>query len=235
MTRHESRFGITSFIYRARRPFHPGRLGDLFLEPFFCEMEKVDTEDVDEDEDGKVEKEEMSEAEAKKDEEEKVIRLQKLQKEAATKQKKRTVAMGEVLRSKGFLWIATSQDVIGGWQQAGNVIRLEAESPWMCNMREMWEGTPSEELVLKDMRQPNGEEYKYADRRQEIVFIGQKMKHEVIQKVLDMCLLTDDEMALGPEMWKETMADDDNIQLNLDYGEEEEEEEEEENENKGEN
>ena len=35
MTRHETRFGITSFIYRARRPFHPGRLQDCFLSPYF--------------------------------------------------------------------------------------------------------------------------------------------------------------------------------------------------------
>ena len=223
MTRHESRFGITSFIYRARRPFHPGRLADLFLKPFFCKMEKLD----DDKEDEKVKKREGKR--------EKIIRLQKIQKEASSKQNKRTGAMGEVLRSKGFLWIATSQGVIGGWQQAGNVIRLEAESRWMCDMREMWEGTPSEELVMKDMKQPNGEEYKYADRRQELVFIGQKMKHEVVQKVLDMCLLTDEEMALGPEGWAETMADDDNIKLNMDYGEDEEEEEGEENETKGEN
>ena len=31
LTRHETRFGITSFVYRSRRPFHPGRLYDEFL------------------------------------------------------------------------------------------------------------------------------------------------------------------------------------------------------------
>ena len=34
-TRHESRFGISSFVYRSRRPFHPDRLYDDFLEPYF--------------------------------------------------------------------------------------------------------------------------------------------------------------------------------------------------------
>ena len=29
------------------------------------------------------------------------------------------------------------------------VIRLEAESPWMCEIREMWEDTPSAELVFQ--------------------------------------------------------------------------------------
>ena len=44
-TRHEARFGITSFIYRARRPFHPGRLRDIFLEPYFVSVEHEEDEE----------------------------------------------------------------------------------------------------------------------------------------------------------------------------------------------
>ena len=216
-TRHEARFGITSFIYRARRPFHPGRFGDLLLEPYFSKMQIED-----EDEEDKV------------TEEERLLWLQKLQDEAALKQVKRTDTMGQLLRSKGFVWIATSHNIIGGWQQAGNVIRLEAESPWMCEIREMWEDTPSAELVYLDMKQANGEEWKYADRRQELVFIGQGLKHETIQKILDKCLLTDEEMEMGPEKWGEAFADVDKIQLTLEDGGDEEEGEEEEEEDDGE-
>ena len=41
------------------------------------------------------------------------------------------------------------------------------------------------------------------------------MKRDVIQSLLDDCLLTDEEMTLGPEMWKETMEEFDNINLEL--------------------
>ena len=139
--------------------------------------------------------------------------------------------MGQLLRSKGFLWIVTSHDIIGGWQQAGNIIHMEAEQPWMCMSREMWEDTESAELIYKDIKQKNGEEWKYADRRQELVFIGQGLKHEAIQKLLDKCLLDDKEMEMGPEKWEEEFADVDKLQLSLgdddEEGEEEEEEEEE--------
>ena len=216
ITRHEARFGITSFIYRARRPFHPGRLRDLFLEPYFASVEHEEDE----------EEEKMSESE-------KLAKLKEDQKEADEKKVVRGATMGELLRSKGFIWIATTHDVIGHWQQAGSVIYLGAETYWMCQLREEWKDSPSAELILKDMQQPNGEEWKYADRRQELVFIGQGLKHEVIQKLLDQSLLNDEEMALGPEKWEETMADDDTIQLAIpgeDDDEEEGEEEEEEDE-----
>merc|ERR1712004_926846 len=109
-------------------------------------------------------------------------------------------------------------DVIGAWQQAGNVLRIGAEDPWM--------GPPSEELVMQDIRKPDGGEYEHKDRRQEIVFIGHGMKGESIQQLLDDCLLTDEEMALGPEGWKETMEHLDKIKLNLDFEEDDDEEDE---------
>ena len=215
-----ARFDIKSFVYRARKPFHPGRLYDLFLEPFFM-YPALSPEDEPEEETV-----ERSEEEKKKLEAEREIELQKIQEEALVKQQKRTETMGELLRSKGFLWVSTTNDVIGGWQQAGNVLRIEAETPWMCLMPERWEGTSSEALVLEDIRKPSGEDWEYKDRRQEIVFIGHGMKSEVIQKLLDECLLTDEEMALGPEKWKEAMEDVDIIKLSLDEEKEEEDEEE---------
>merc|ERR1712130_826540 len=75
MTRHEKRFGITSFIYRARRPFHPGRLQDSFLDPFFIFHG------------------------SRKEEAESAF------KDSAEKQKKRGLSMGGLMRSQGFVWI----------------------------------------------------------------------------------------------------------------------------------
>ena len=51
------------------------------------------------------------------------------------------------------------------------------------------------------------------------------MKRDVIQSLLDDCLLTDEEMTLGPEMWKETMEEFDNINLELEEDEDDEEDE----------
>ena len=108
------------------------------------------------------------------------------------------------------------------------MLRVVAEQPWMCLMPQFWEGTKSEPLVRRDMETPDGEEYEYKDRRQEIVFIGHRMNRVAIQSILDSCLLTDEEMALGPDQWRETLAHLDTIQLQLPDGEDEKEEESEE-------
>ena len=44
------------------------------------------------------------------------------------------------------------------------------------------------------------------------------MKEAAIQELLDQCLLTEEEMTLGPDKWKETMEDEESIVLELDDG-----------------
>ena len=49
------------------------------------------------------------------------------------------------------------QDILGGWQQAGNVLRVEAEQHWMCLETGLWEGGANEDLIRGSMRKPDGE------------------------------------------------------------------------------
>lgn len=67
---------------------------------------------------------------------------------------------------------------------------------WAAVPREQWPDSPElHNYILSDWQEPFG------DRRQEIVFIGAGMKQEVICEALETSLLTDDEMAAGPEHW----------------------------------
>ena len=100
-----ARFDIKSFVYRARKPFHPGRLNDLVVEPFFMDP----FENLDEEEDEEVRRK-GSDEEKKNHEKLKEIELAAVQEKALNKQKARTELMGELLRSKGFFWMATSND-----------------------------------------------------------------------------------------------------------------------------
>jgi len=186
LTRHEARFGISSFIYRARRPFHPGRLSDRFLDSFFMTQYRRDDDELKADP---------------------AAGLETQQTTAASKQSKRSKKLGGLMRSKGFIWIATSQFFMGAWQQAGNVLKIEPARPWLCEIRHMWEGTPSEPAVMKELLNENGEEWEYGDRCQEIVFIGKELNHEMIQTLLDSCLLHEAEMEMGPRMWQSSWYD----------------------------
>jgi len=230
-----ARFDIKSFIYRARKPFHPGKLVERFLNPYFMDpienLEEDEENDsgVDEDQNGdgseSPKRQKIDDETKKLKEEERKQELIESQKEANIKYKKRQADFGDLLRSKGFLWVATSNDTIGGWQQAGNVLRIAPETRWMCLQPHLWDHCDME-LVKADMVKEDGTEYEYKDRRQEIVFIGHRMNKDAIQNLLDSCLLTDEEFALGPDNWKKEFAEFD--QLNYELPEEDDEEEEDE-------
>jgi G3E family GTPase len=128
-------FGITSFVFRADRPFHPERL----------------------------------------------LRF------LSTSRK-------GMLRSKGFLWIATRHDVIGAWSQAGPIGSLEPVAKWQAALSE-------------EERDPDfdcsGWHPQWGDRNQELVFIGQRIDQASIESGLRGALLDDAEMALGVEGWSQ--------------------------------
>ena len=119
-------------------------LAPFFADPIEIEEEEDMTEEIEE---MSEEEKKMAEELKKKIDEEKQKAMEKLQAEALVKQKERNAVMGELLRSKGFLWLATSNNLIGAWQQAGNVLRIRAEAQWMCLMPQLWEGTEVEPMV----------------------------------------------------------------------------------------
>ncbi len=103
-----------------------------------------------------------------------------------------------VIRAKGFFWLASRMDFAGSMSRAGAIVRHEPAGVW-------WAATPKpnwpadEEWragVMRNWTAP------YGDRRQELVFIGtpEMDKDQTIAK-LDACLLTGQEMALGPKLW----------------------------------
>ena len=133
-------YGVSSFVYRARKPFHPQRFREL----------------------------------AEKD-------------------------WKSVLRSKGFLWMASRHDETLAWSQAGNVITLQGSGLWWAAIsKDRW---PTEPASLKWIEERWEEAY--GDRRQEIVFIGVDLDEKELRERLDEALLSDFEMAQGPERWKE--------------------------------
>jgi len=195
--RHTSRFGITSFVYKARRPFHPERFEMNIINEFFVihepQLDEHEPGSEDDDEDDHDEYEPEGELQN---------RILQQQQEANAKQCARTAAMGDVFRSKGFIWLADRHDIMGVFSSAGSALTVDYPQPWGVLQHAAWQGAEEDMAAFrKNWERPWG------DRRQELVFIGKDLKHEAIQKLLDDCLLTDDELSLGVDGWKATMGD----------------------------
>ena len=139
-------YGISSFAFRARKPFHPARL-----------LEYLNSS-----------------------------------------------AWDKIIRSKGYVWIATRNDHGCMWSQAGTSCRLEPAGKWIASTPESeW---PAEDEKAREYlrKQLVGE---YGDRRQEFVVIGQDIDSAKVSSELEACLLTEDELKLGAKHWSENFLD----------------------------
>ncbi|MGP8542198.1 zinc metallochaperone GTPase ZigA [Pseudomonas protegens] len=104
---------------------------------------------------------------------------------------------GKLLRSKGFFWLASKYQEAGSWSQAGGLMRHGFAGRWWRFVpKQHWpqneEGTAA---IMHNWTAATG------DCRQELVFIGQNIDFTRLCAELDLCLLDDDEMALGVEGW----------------------------------
>ncbi|WIA37349.1 hypothetical protein OEZ86_014278 [Tetradesmus obliquus] len=137
---HSKKYGISSFVYFAQRPFHPQRLLDSALSQTWA----------------------------------------------------------GVLRSKGFFWLATRHDVMGLWQSAGGA--------WQGEPSALWNAARPD--AFAEAAASGGHWHaQWGDRCQELVWIGIDMDEAALRAMLDACLLTDEEMALGPAGWLQQLQD----------------------------
>lgn len=127
-------YGITSFVYRERRPFHPRRLWDFIYE--------------DEIWDG-------------------------------------------IIRSKGYFWIASKDQIAYQWSQAGGVSDYRPAGVWQAAIPEEYRRGEEEES-------PDWHPY-FGDRKQLLVFIGTDLDEEKIRERLRSCLMTAQELAASVE------------------------------------
>ncbi|MEU4563441.1 GTP-binding protein [Actinoplanes sp. NPDC023936] len=105
-----------------------------------------------------------------------------------------------VLRSKGFLWLASRPGMIGLWSQAGPNGQCDAAGVPVA-VTGVWPDDPDERADLEQRWHPV-----FGDRRQELVFIGVRLPADQLREGLRRCLLTAEELAAGEDDWR-TFAD----------------------------
>lgn len=125
-------YGISSFVFRARRPLHPERFGKWLSQ-----------------------------------------------------------WPEEVVRAKGFFWLATRNDVAMTLSQAGPSIEVGVAGLWTAALPE----AERQILLAEDPEWQAGWDPEHGDRINELVFIGIDLNREQIEDQLQMCLLTDEEFA----------------------------------------
>lgn len=105
---------------------------------------------------------------------------------------------GKLIRSKGYFWLATRPEFACQWSQAGGIARYGfAGMFWKAVPEDHW---PDDEEYRQSIKSKWQEPF--GDMRQELVFIGQGLsKHQFIE-ALDSCLLNNDELLAGQEVWQ---------------------------------
>jgi len=106
-----------------------------------------------------------------------------------------------IIRAKGFIWLANRPQSQGDFSLAGNHYSLNPGNPWWAEIDKSNWPDNLEKAIAPLWREP------YGDRQQEIVIIGQSLDREAITKALDACLVPDESMEIGKELWEKMVQD----------------------------
>jgi G3E family GTPase len=96
----------------------------------------------------------------------------------------------DIVRAKGFFWLATRNDLVGMLSQAGSTITIQGSGEWIATLPK----SEQEEMRSEDPLLDNKWDDIYGDRMTELVLIGIDMNQLKIEESLDKCLLTKEEM-----------------------------------------
>jgi len=135
-------YGISSFVYRRKKPFHPERL-----------MKWLENWPV------------------------------------------------EVVRAKGFIWLASRNNIACLISQAGPSITFQGAGEWIAS----YSKEEQEQILKEEPELLTRWDETYGDRITELVLIGIKMNQEDIRRSLDQCLLTDEELLQDWTLFKDPL------------------------------
>lgn len=202
--------GVSSFIFRANRPFHPTRLrrllngfGSVDLSEWGGRKWAGDLEKAGGD--GELQSDNMLEEGS-------------------------VAAFKGVVRSKGQIWLANAHAVALDWHSAGRVFSLKPnEEPFLARFIEsqlgldwLGQGKLSTTKIMKEAANLFGEgdmeceecqtikslvaegwwTKEFGDRRQELVLIGANLDEATITRELENALINDEESTAGVLSWK---------------------------------
>jgi G3E family GTPase len=103
---------------------------------------------------------------------------------------------GDVFRAKGFFWLATRMNDVGGLNLAGWELQSASAGHWWATRDAAIRESQMPENTRKQWREPFG------DRRQSFAVMAVGLDHDALRAQLNRCLLTEDEMAEGENRWR---------------------------------
>lgn len=107
----------------------------------------------------------------------------------------------DVVRAKGFIWIATRNNIAALLSQAGPSITLQGVGEWIAAYPE----EERKQVLIEEPELLEKWDDVYGDRLNELVLIGIDMDRDEIEESLKKCLLTEEELLADWSTFKDPL------------------------------